>query len=87
MKSKMNSVLKVLGAILLVTIAGSIPYLAHRCDQIKYRGCKYEVIDSHGYHYYSYDYRVIDKSCIQLIDHRYQRIITCGEYTIKEIKR
>ncbi len=75
----------IVGIIVMVMIILS-SVLFVKCEENKYKECKYKIIDSNKYLYHAISYKVIDKSCISMIDEDHKRVIICGEYTIEEIK-
>ena len=75
----------IVGVILMVMIIVST-VLFVKCEDNKYNQCKYLIIDSHKYQYHAIAYKVIDNSCISMINEDHKRVIICGQYTIEETK-
>lgn len=75
----------IVGIIVMVMIIVS-SVLFVKCEENKYRECKYLIIDSHKFQYHAISYKVLDKSCISMIDEDHKRVIICGQYTIEETK-
>ena len=68
--------------VMVLVIASSVLFV--KCEDNKYNHCKYVIIDSHKYKYHAISYKVIDNTCISMINEDHKRIIICGEYTIEE---
>jgi hypothetical protein len=81
----MNRYDTIVGIIVMVMIIVS-SVLFVKCEENKYRECKYLIIDSHKYQYHAISYEVLDNSCISMIDEDHKRVIICGQYTIEETK-
>ena len=81
----MNKFDAIVGIIVLVMMIVST-VLFVKCEDNKYNQCKYLIIDSHKYQYHAITYKVIDNSCISMINEDHKRIIICGQYTIEETK-
>ena len=75
----------IVGIIVMVMIIVST-VLFVKCEDNKYNQCKYLIIDSHKYQYHAITYKVIDNSCISMINEDHKRVIICGQYTIEETK-
>ena len=75
----------IVGVILMVMVIVST-VLFVKCEDNKYNQCKYLIIDSHKYQYHAIAYKVIDNSCISMINEDHKRVIICGQYTIEETK-
>ena len=75
----------IVGVILMVMIIVST-VLFVKCEDNKYNQCKYLIVDSHKYQYHAIAYKVIDNSCISMINEDHKRVIICGQYTIEETK-
>ena len=75
----------IVGIIVMVMIIVS-SVLFVKCEENKYRECKYLIIDSHKFQYHAISYEVLDKSCISLLDEDHKKVIICGQYTIEETK-
>ena len=81
----MNKFDAIVGVIVMVlVIASSVLFV--KCEDNKYNQCKYLIIDSHKYRYHAITYKVIDKSCLSMINEDHKRVIICGQYTIEETK-
>jgi phosphoribosylanthranilate isomerase len=79
----MNKFDTMVGIIVMVmVIVSSVLFV--KCEDNKYNHCKYVIIDSHKYKYHAISYKVIDNTCISMINEDHKRIIICGEYTIEE---
>ena len=70
--------------VMLLMFAGIVFFVKH--DENKYSECKYLIVDSHKYQYHAITYKVIDNSCISMINEDHKRVIICGQYTIEETK-
>jgi hypothetical protein len=79
----MNKFDTIVGIIVMVMII-VCSVLFVKCEDNKYNHCKYVIIDSHKYKYHAISYKVIDNTCISMINEDHKRIIICGEYTIEE---
>ena len=75
----------IVGVIVMVMIIVS-SVLFVKCEDNKYNHCKYVIIDSHKFKYHAISYKVIDNSCISMVDEDRKRVIICGQYTIEETK-
>ena len=75
----------IVGIIVMVMLIVST-VLFVKCEDNKYNQCKYLIIDSHKYQYHAIAYKVIDNSCISMINEDHKRVIICGQYTIEETK-
>lgn len=75
----------IVGVILMVMVIVST-VLFVKCEDNKYNQCKYLIVDSHKYQYHAITYKVIDNSCISMINEDHKRVIICGQYTIEETK-
>ena len=71
-------------SILAVIITGTVLFV--KCEENKYRECKYLIIDSHKFQYHAISYEVLDNSCISMIDEDHKKVIICGQYTIECVK-
>jgi hypothetical protein len=75
----------IVGVILMVmVIVCSVLFV--KCEDNKYNQCKYLIVDSHRCQYHAITYKVIDNSCISMINEDHKRVIICGQYTIEETK-
>lgn len=81
----MNKFDTIVGIIVMVMII-VCSVLFVKCEDNKYNHCKYVIIDSHKYKYHAISYKVIDNTCISMINEDHKRIIICGEYTIEQTK-
>ncbi len=81
----MNKFDTIVGIIVMIMII-VCSVLFVKCEDNKYNHCKYVIIDSHKYKYHAISYKVIDNTCISMINEDHKRIIICGEYTIEETK-
>ncbi len=79
----MNKFDTIVGIIVMIMII-VCSVLFVKCEDNKYNHCKYVIIDSHKYKYHAISYKVIDNTCISMINEDHKRIIICGEYTIEE---
>ena len=70
--------------VMLLMFAGIVFIVKH--EENKYNHCKYLIVDSHKYQYHAITYKVIDNSCISMINEDHKRVIICGQYTIEETK-
>jgi glucose uptake protein GlcU len=68
--------------IMILMILGIVFIVKH--EEKKYNHCKYLIVDSHKYQYHAIAYKVIDNSCISMINEDHKRVIICGQYTIEE---
>ena len=75
----------IVGLIVMVLLIAST-VLFVKCEDNKYNQCKYTIIDSHRYQYHEITHKVIDNSCISMINEDHKRVIICGQYTIEETK-
>jgi hypothetical protein len=75
----------IVGVIVMVMIIVS-SVLFVKCEDNKYNHCKYVIIDSHKFKYHAISYKVIDNSCISMVNEDRKRVIICGQYTIEETK-
>ena len=76
----------VVGVIVMILTIFSVVFFV-KCEENKYSECKYLIIDSHKYQYHAITYKVIDNSCISMINEDNKRVIICGQYTIEETKK
>ena len=70
--------------VMVLMILGIVFFVKH--EENKYNHCNYLIIDSHKYQYHAISYKVLDKSCISMVDEDHKRVIICGQYTIEETK-
>jgi len=70
--------------VMVLVIASSVLFV--KCDENKYKECKYLIVDSHKYQYHAISYKVIDNSCVSMINEDHKNVIICGQYTIEETK-
>lgn len=75
----------IVGVIIMVLMILGIVFIVKH-EENKYNHCKYLIIDSHKYQYHAISYKVLDKSCISMVDEDHKRVIICGQYTIEETK-
>ena len=76
----------VVGVIVMILTIFSVVFFV-KCEENKYSECKYLVIDSHKFQYHAMTYKVLDNSCVSLVDEDKKTIIICGQYTIEETKK
>lgn len=76
----------IVGVIFMVSLI-VISVLFVKCEENKYSHCKYLIIDSHKYQYHALSYKVLDNSCISMVDEDHKTVIICGQYTIEETKK
>jgi len=79
----MNRYDAIVGVIIMVLMILGVVFIVKH-EENKYSHCKYLIIDSHKYEYHAISYKVLDTSCISMINEENKRVIICGQYTIKE---
>ena len=75
----------IVGIIIMVLMLTGIVFIVKH-EESKYSHCRYLIIDSHRFQYHAISYKVLDKSCISMINEDHKRVIICGQYTIEETK-
>lgn len=75
-----------IAGVIVIVLITLLCVILYRCEENKYKECKYLIIDSHKYQYHAISYEILDKNCVNMVDENNRNVIICGQYTIEEIK-